>query len=149
MASKQIRTNIQMIIGAALALSLASGCGSADAGQEEELGEHRAALEAAWYEDQFQFNSDVAELDLAVVEASRGDTFQPGDHIDVGIDQAIEAQGQDFPGEKCIRNDGEESSTSGKCENVCKDKEVYSPHPSEDPAGTFGVCKGEAKKQKA
>jgi len=63
------------------------------------------------------------------------------------LDQAIEAQGQDFPGEKCIRNDGEESSTSGKCENVCKDKEVYSPHPSEDPAGTFGVCKGEAKKK--
>jgi hypothetical protein len=53
---------------------------------------------------------------------------------------ALAATGGDFPGGKCIRNNKDGSSTSGKCEDVCKDKTVYSPHPSEDPPGTTGIC---------
>ncbi|HVR63568.1 MAG TPA: hypothetical protein VMU50_16825 [Polyangia bacterium] len=53
---------------------------------------------------------------------------------------ALAATGGDFPGSKCIRNNKDGTSTSGKCEDVCKDKTVYSPHPSEDPPGTTGIC---------
>lgn len=58
---------------------------------------------------------------------------------------ALAATGGDFPGSKCIRNNKDGSSTSGKCEDVCKDKTVYSPHPSEDPPGTKGICYEAAK----
>ncbi|HET7538947.1 MAG TPA: hypothetical protein VFK05_03720 [Polyangiaceae bacterium] len=60
-------------------------------------------------------------------------------------EEAVAATGGDFPGSRCIRNNKDGTSTSGKCEDVCKDKTVYAPHPSEDPAGTKGICYEAAK----
>jgi len=44
--------------------------------------------------------------------------------------------GQDVAGKNCERIDTPESSTFGKCENVCKDKEV-----TRDAANNRWVCK--------
>jgi hypothetical protein len=44
-------------------------------------------------------------------------------------------QGQDVAGKNCERIDTPESSTFGKCENVCKDKEV-----TRDAANNRWVC---------
>ena len=44
-------------------------------------------------------------------------------------------QGQDVAGKNCERIDTKESSTFGKCENVCKDKEV-----TRDAANNRWVC---------
>ncbi|HKQ80517.1 MAG TPA: hypothetical protein VJ810_42880 [Blastocatellia bacterium] len=44
-------------------------------------------------------------------------------------------QGQDVKGKNCERVDTKESSTFGKCENVCKDKEV-----TRDAANNRWVC---------
>jgi hypothetical protein len=68
-----------------------------------------------------------------------GDLPTTGDDL-TSEQTALAATGGDFPGSKCIRNNKDGSSTSGKCEDVCKDKTVYSPHPSEDPPGTTGIC---------
>jgi hypothetical protein len=43
--------------------------------------------------------------------------------------------GQDVSGKNCERKDTSESSTFGKCENVCKDKEV-----TRDAANNRWVC---------
>lgn len=45
-------------------------------------------------------------------------------------------QGQDLPGKDCERIDTKESSTFGKCENVCKGKEV-----TRDAPNNRWVCK--------
>lgn len=45
-------------------------------------------------------------------------------------------QGQDVSGKNCERVDTAESSTFGKCENVCKDKEV-----TRDAENNRWVCK--------
>jgi hypothetical protein len=45
-------------------------------------------------------------------------------------------QGQDVAGKNCERVDTAESSTFGKCENVCKDKEV-----TRDAENNRWVCK--------
>jgi hypothetical protein len=45
-------------------------------------------------------------------------------------------QGQDVAGKDCERIDTKESSTFGKCENVCKDKEV-----TRDAPNNRWVCK--------
>ena len=45
-------------------------------------------------------------------------------------------QGQDVSGKNCERKDTSESSTFGKCENVCKDKEV-----TRDAENNRWVCK--------
>jgi hypothetical protein len=45
-------------------------------------------------------------------------------------------RGQDLPGKDCERIDTKESSTFGKCENVCKDKEV-----TRDAPNNRWICK--------
>ena len=77
----------------------------------------------------------------ADLDADWEDSDQGDEAAEFGtLEQAQQAQGQDAPGKSCIRNNRDGSSTSGKCESVCKDRPLYEPHPSEDPAGTYATC---------
>lgn len=53
---------------------------------------------------------------------------------------AAPVQGQDKTGKNCERKDTPESSTFGKCENVCKDKDV-----TRDAENNRWVCNANAK----
>lgn len=59
-------------------------------------------------------------------------------HVPTALaDQKKAVVGQDHTGKNCERIDGPESSTFGKCESVCKDKEIT----GKDAGNNRYVCK--------
>jgi len=133
--------NVSLITVTGVVLCLGISCASADQMDQNEIGEVHEALEfSRGVVDEQRFDAEVGQFQAAG-EAIRADDDDGLDAVVGDLQQAVEARGQDFPGKKCIRDEKDKSSTSGKCETVCKDKTVYSPHPSEDPPGTFGTCK--------